>query len=253
MKNVPKLNVSYWLIMLLCTTMGELIGNLLSRNFQLGYTQGALLDICIFSMTILVFMSFKLKNEICYWVLILMGNIGGTNLADWVTLEPLDNDKKWGFLKPLELGTKLGSLAVLGSLTIVLLVRYGFSKKGNGEGTAISVLYWLAILLSSTFGTTSGDLITNDTPLGAFGGSIFLLVTLAFVYAAYTLKKIKMPAAYWSALVLMHPVGATIGNYVSKPIGLNLGNVYTNVVMAVLFALIYAVDSRLTTKPMQSV
>lgn len=253
MKNVPKLNVSYWLIMLLCTTMGELIGNLLSRNFQLGYTQGALLDICIFCATILVFMSFRLKNEICYWVLILMGNIGGTNLADWVTLEPLDNDKKWGFLKPLELGTKFGSLAVLGALAIVLLFRYGFSKKSKGEGTATSVLYWLAILLSSTFGTTSGDLITNDTPLGAFGGSIFLLINLAVVYAAYSLKKIKMPTTYWSALVLMHPVGATIGNYVSKPIGLNLGNVYTNVVMAVLFALIYVVDSRLTTKPMASI
>lgn len=252
MKNVPKLNVSYWLIMLLCTTMGELIGNLLSRNFQLGYTQGALLDVCIFSATILVFMSFRLKNEICYWVLILMGNIGGTNLADWVTLEPLDNDKKWGFLKPLELGTKLGSLAVLVSLAVVLLVRYGFSKKNKGEGTATSVLYWLAILLSSTFGTTSGDLITNDTPLGAFWGSIFLLITLAVVYAAYVLKKVKTPTAYWSALVLMHPVGATIGNYVSKPIGLNFGNVYTNVVMIVLFALIYVMDSRLTTKPMES-
>jgi uncharacterized membrane-anchored protein len=145
---------------------------------------------------------------------------------------------------------KLGSLAVLGSLALVLLVRYGFSKKSKGEGTAVTVLYWLAILLSSTFGTTSGDPITNDTPLGAFGGSVFLLITLALVFAAYSFKKIKAQAAYWSALVLMRPVGATIGNYVSKPIGLNLDNVYTNIVMIALFAVIYLADSRLTTLPM---
>lgn len=247
MGNLPKLNTGYWLLMLLCTTMGELIGNLLSRNFQLGYTQGAMLDVCVFGVTIFLFMAFKLKNEICYWTLILMGNIGGTNLADWVTLDPLENDKKWGFLKPLQLGTKLGSTAVMAALVVVLLIRF-FSVKRRGAQTILAgVLYWAAILLSSTFGTTSGDLITNDTPLGAFYGSIFLLVLLAIVFAAYRAKKLNFPSAYWSALVLMHPVGATIGNYISKPIGLNLGNVYTNIAMIVMFGVIYVADSRFTT------
>ena len=93
MKNLPRLNVSYWALMLICTTMGELIGNLLSRNFALGYTQGAILDVCVFAVMIFLDLIFKLKKDIFYWALILMGNIGGTNLADWVTLDPLDNDK----------------------------------------------------------------------------------------------------------------------------------------------------------------
>lgn len=239
MNTLPKLNLKYWLMMLLCTTMGELIGNLLSRNFALGYTQGAVLDICIFAIMIFLFISFKLKNEIFYWFLILMGNIGGTNLADWVTLDPLDNDKKWGWLQPLQLGTKLGSLVVLGSLIVVLILRLFAQKKWSENNNLTLNLYWVAILFSSTFGTTSGDFITNDTPFGALGGSIFLMVLLIVIYFGYKIQKVNKTTAYWLSLVLMHPVGATIGNWISKPIGLNLGNIYTNVTMALLFTIIF--------------
>lgn len=231
--------------MLICTTMGELIGNFLSRNLELGYTKGAILDVCIFGAMIFTFLLFKLKSDIYYWILILMGNIGGTNLADWVTLEPLDNDKKWGVLKPLELGTKYGSLVVMGALLLVLIVRYAIVKKRDEDSVFSNVFYWLAILLSSTFGTTSGDFITNDTPFGALGGSILLLALIAIVYAALKFRWINQLAAYWFALVLMHPVGATIGNYISKPIGLDLGNVYTNVVLVILFVMIYLNNTRL--------
>lgn len=244
MTNLPKLNINYWLLMLLCTTMGELIGNLLSRNFELGYTKGAIIDICIYGALIFAFLFLKLKHEIFYWILILMGNIGGTNLADWVTLEPLANDKTWGWLQPLQLGTQLGSLAVLGSLILVLVVRYFIVSRSSEESVFSRIFYWAAIILSSTFGTTSGDFITNDTPFGALGGSILLLVLLSIMFVAYKKGFIRQAAAYWSALVLMHPVGATIGNWVSKPIGLDLGNVYTNLAMAILFAVIFIADGR---------
>jgi uncharacterized membrane-anchored protein len=244
MKNIPKLNANYWMMMLLCTTMGELIGNLLSRNLALGYTQGAVLDVIVLAGMIGAFVFFKLQNEIFYWVLILMGNIGGTNLADWVTLDPLDNDKTWGILQPLQLGTKMGSLVVMGSLVLVLLIRLLIVKRRGENNIWTFLCYWIAILLSSTFGTTSGDFITNDTPLGALGGSIFLLFVLALVFGAYKVRRVGASTAYWSALVLMHPVGATIGNWVSKPIGLNLGNIYTNVAMVALFIVIYLINSR---------
>ncbi|MBS1962953.1 MAG: hypothetical protein JST04_12110 [Bdellovibrionales bacterium] len=244
MKNLPKLNPSYWILMLICTTMGELIGNLISRNFEFGYTKGALIDVCVFSILIISVLSFKLRHDFFYWLLILAGNIGGTNLADWVTLEPLENDRKWAALQPLQLGTRAGSLAVLGALVSVLLVRYVFVRRRGEASIAAGVLYWGAILISSTFGTTSGDFITNDTPLGAFGGSVALLVLLIGVFAAFRRGWLALAPAYWAALVLMHPVGATIGNYVSKPIGLNLGNVSTNLFLVAIFGLIFANETR---------
>ena len=244
MIRIPKLNVNYWTMMLLCTTMGELIGNLLSRNLALGYTQGAVLDICIFFAMILGCFIFRLRNAIFYWTLILMGNIGGTNLADWVTLDPLENDKTWGMLQPLQLGTKLGSLAVLGSLILILFTRLIIVKRKHKNGILSAILYWIAILLSSTFGTTSGDFLTNDTPFGALGGSILLIVILGFIFVAHKGSRLNSATAYWSALVLMHPVGATLGNWISKPIGLNLGNIYTNIVMIVLFGIVFTANTR---------
>ena len=73
-----------------------------------------------------------------------------------------------------------------------------------------------------------------------------LLIVLLCVFAAYKKRIMSEAAAYWAALVLMHPVGATIGNWVSKPIGLNLGNVYTNVFMIILFFVICTRDGRLS-------
>jgi uncharacterized membrane-anchored protein len=244
MNNIPRLNTSYWLLMLICTTMGELLGNLISRNFELGYTQGALADIFVFSAMIFVVLFFKMKTDIAYWLLILMGNIGGTNLADWVTLDPLANDMKWGFLKPLELGTEWGSVAVMTALVMTLVARSYFSKNKSEDSFISSTFYWIAILLSSTFGTTSGDFITNDTPLGAFGGSLFLLGLIVLVFFAYKYGRIARSSAYWLCLVLMHPVGATLGNYVSKPIGLNLGNVVTNEALIAIFILIFFFNRR---------
>lgn len=231
-------------MMLLCTTMGELIGNLISRNFELGYTQGALLDILIFALAIAVSFIIKIKSDIYYWLLILLGNIGGTNIADWVTLEPLSIDKTWGILKPLELGTQVGSLAVLGTLCSILILRSTIIRKTNESHPSSFIFYWLAILLSSTFGTTSGDFITNDTPLGAFYGSIALLILLVIVRSLYKKNRLSGFATYWVALILMHPIGATIGNYVSKPIGLNLGNVYTNAALVILFTILYLQNTK---------
>jgi len=235
MNHLPKLTVYYWIMMLLCTTMGELIGNLISRNLELGYTKGAVINVVIFAFVVSLFVTLKLFNDIFYWLLILVGNIGGTNLADWVTLEPLANDITWGFLAPLQLGTVSGSLAVMGALILVLIVHYGAAKISARETVFVMVTYWSAILFSSTFGTTSGDFITNDTPLGALGGSLLLLSLLAITFLLFKKNIVTKPIAYWSALVLLHPVGATIGNWVSKPIGLDLGNVWTNVFMIALF------------------
>jgi uncharacterized membrane-anchored protein len=244
MIQLPKLNTYYWMMMLLCTTMGELIGNLLSRNFELGYTQGAVLDLLVFAAMIAALLVFRIQNQIFYWVLILMGNIGGTNLADWVTLDPLASDKAWGIFQPLQLGTKVGSLVVLASLVLILIARTVVIHKKLKAPMIVAILYWMAILMSSTFGTTSGDFITNDTPLGALWGSIALMALLTVVWMATKIKKLNPIAAYWIALVLMHPVGATLGNWISKPIGLNLGNINTNLVMIILFLGLYWTNQR---------
>ena len=58
-------------------------------------------------------------------------------------------------------------------------------------------------------------------------------------------------AFYWAAIVIIHPIGATIGNYISKPIGLNLGNVWTSVFLIILFILLFNYDKKYSLQPIE--
>lgn len=235
MIKLPKINFNYWLLMILATTIGEIVGNLISRNLGLGYSTGSILLISAFAVLLAVVIGAKLQHPVWYWVLIIMGNIAGTNMADFVTITPLN------------LGTIWGSLLVMAVLSFILIIWRVTSPNSSvekGLTKTTVVLYWLAILFSSTFGTTSGDFLSNDTPLGALGGSILLLAILAIIVVLVLYTQISRQLCYWMALVVMHPVGATIGNYISKPAGLNLGNVWTSVVLIIMFIFIYLVGAK---------
>ncbi|NHN24979.1 hypothetical protein FIA58_004740 [Flavobacterium jejuense] len=229
MINIPKPTKTYWFLMIIATTIGEIVGNYISRDLGLGYKMGSIILGTLFLASIFYTLFSKNKNAILYWLLIIIGNIGGTNIADLICID-------------LNLGTINGSLLVLGTL-LLLIFLMKLVKKENFNMQLF--LYWMAIIVSSTFGTTSGDFLTNDTPLGAFGGSIFLFVLLLISVLLVSLKRISSTFFYWTALIIIHPIGATIGNYISKPIGLNLGNIWTSVFLIVLFILLFVYDKKM--------
>lgn len=226
MKNVPKVNLIYWVLMIIATTTGEIVGNLISRDMGLGYQTGAIILVSIYLFLTVIYVTKSNTNDLFYWLLIVIGNIGGTNIADLICID-------------MNLGTIYGSLIVI--VTLLLLIFLIKMQRDKHERIK-HFLYWLAIITSSTFGTTSGDLLTNDTPLGAAGGTIFLFIILAIVTYLFTRKIISETAFYWSAIVIIHPIGATFGNYISKPIGLDFGNVWTSVVLVLTFVVVYVVN-----------
>ena len=230
MIQLPKINVKYWVLMVLATTIGEIVGNLISRNLGLGYSTGSIILISSYIMALTAVVLMSKQSHLVYWFLIILGNIAGTNCADFITIEPL------------KLGTIYGSILVMGVLTTILVVWKLTSPKSsidNGLTKTTFYLYWFAILTSSTFGTTSGDFLSNDTSLGAGGGTILLIGILAIIALLTTYTKISKEICYWLALVVIHPIGATIGNYISKPAGLNFGNIWTSVVLVILFVIIF--------------
>jgi uncharacterized membrane-anchored protein len=219
--------------MICATTFGEIFGNLVSRDLGLGYSVGSTLLIGLFVVTLVSVLAFRVRDEKVYWALILLGNIAGTDTADLVT-------------RTLDLGNVYGSACVLGVLCLIfagwqLLKPRSDAEAGMTRGS--EALYWVAILTSSTFGTTFGDFLSSDTPLGSSGGTILLLGLLSLTGALVKLTSINRSFCYWFALVVMHPVGATAGNFISKPEGWNLGNVWTSVALAVGFLVLYQLRS----------
>jgi uncharacterized membrane-anchored protein len=227
MKNIPKINFVYWVLMIIATTTGEIVGNYISRDLGLGYKIGAIILVSVFTLSIVYTIFSKKFNQLFYWFLIILGNIGGTNIADLICID-------------LKLGTIVGSLLVIGSFLIILLAIKLLSKNLTPiNEMKIEFLYWFAILTSSTFGTTSGDFLSNDTPLGADGGSVLLIFLLLNSILFLHFKKISNNVFYWLAIIIIHPIGATFGNYISKPAGLDFGNVWTSIFLITLFFIVY--------------
>lgn len=218
--------------MIIATTTGEIVGNYISRDLGLGYKIGSILLISSYVFAILFSILLEKFNQVFYWLLIILGNIGGTNIADLICID-------------LNLGTIFGSLLVISAFLIILLAIKIISKKTTKNGNRkVEFLYWFAILTSSTFGTTSGDFLSNDTPLGADGGTILLIVLLIITVLFLRFKLISKDLFYWLAIIIIHPIGATFGNYISKPAGLNFGNVLTSISLLILFALVYSVNQK---------
>jgi uncharacterized membrane-anchored protein len=236
MKNLPKINFIYWLLMIIATTTGEIVGNYISRDLDLGYKIGAMILVTTFCISITYSIFANKIPELYYWLLIIIGNIGGTNIADLICID-------------LKLGTIWGSLLVISAFLILLLLIKIISKnKDEVSNIKVEYLYWFAILTSSTFGTTSGDFLSNDTPLGADGGTILLTVLLLLFIALQHFKVISKDFFYWLAIIIIHPIGATFGNYISKPAGLNFGNVWTSVFLILLFLIVFFTKPKIKTK-----
>ena len=227
MKNIPKVNLIYWILMIIATTTGEIVGNYISRDLGLGYKIGASILGTLYVATIIYSFFPNKISSIFYWFLIILGNICGTNIADLICID-------------LKLGTILGSLLVISVFLVILFLMKWIAKKKNIIAERkVQFLYWMAILSSSTFGTTSGDFLSNDTPLGADGGTILLIILLLISVILLRFKKISTAVFYWIAIIVIHPIGATFGNYISKPAGLNFGNVWTSICLILLFFIIY--------------
>lgn len=227
MKNIPKVNFTYWILMIIATTTGEIVGNYISRDLGLGYKIGASILGTLYVATILYSLFRNKLNPIFYWFLIILGNICGTNIADLICID-------------LKLGTILGSLLVIAVFLLLLILMKWVSKnKSEIAEKKLEFFYWMAILSSSTFGTTSGDFLSNDTPLGADGGTILLIILLVISTLLLKLKIMSNEIFYWVAIILIHPIGATFGNYISKPVGLDFGNVWTSICLIFLFFTVY--------------
>lgn len=238
MKNVSLhdvviVNVKFWILIMLATTIGEILGNFISRDLGLGYITGSIILLSSFFITVILAIAYKKQHHLIFWVLIILGNVSGTDLADFIT-------------RSLDLGNLNGSLLVLFVLTLLLLNLNYFKNKVGNFSKVIEVMFWLAILTSGSLGTTFGDFLSSDTPLGSANGTILMLVTLGILGLLSLKTNFSKVAAYWLAIIVVHVIGATFGNYISKPEGLDLGNVVTGLVLILSFSIFLSLPNKNT-------
>ena len=242
---VPAVTLGFWLIKILATTLGETAGDTLSMTW-LGETtphaihswfSGYLIGSAVFGLLLVVLMWVQIKarsfNPWLYWATIAASTTAGTTLADFAD-------------RSLGIGYPGGSLVLLACVLSSLFAWYrsmGTVDVNTVSGPRAETFYWITITFSQTLGTALGDWIADSGPGYSGGALIFgtgLLLLVALCYAT----NLSRVALFWAAFILTRPLGATVGDFLDKPVakgGLEFSRPLASAVLAVVIVLLIVV------------
>ena len=246
LNKVPEVTLAFWIIKIAATTLGETGGDTVTMTLHWGYLAGTLL----FVVALLVLVGFQIAarrfHPFLYWATIIASTTFGTTMADFAD-------------RSLGIGYTGGSSILLACLLATLGLWYWTlgSISVDTVGTPkVEVFYWAAITFSQTLGTALGDWMANSTGLGYEGGALVFGAALAIVAAVYYWTSVSRVTLFWTAFILTRPLGATVGDFLDKPVshgGLALSRPLASAIIAVFIVLcVLVLPQRAGSHPGQS-
>jgi uncharacterized membrane-anchored protein len=224
---VPQVTLMFWVIKILATTLGETGGDAVTMTLNLGYAVGSLIFLAFFAVTLGAQVKSKKYHPFFYWAVVVATTTVGTTMSDY-------------FDRTLGLGYIKSSIILFCGVLIILFIWHRVMGRIEYEHIANrrdEIFYWVTILVSNTLGTALGDFVATDTGLGFEKGALVFAGLIALVAAAHFFTKISTSVLFWSAYVLTRPLGATLGDTLTKPFadgGLNLSRITSSLVIAAL-------------------
>lgn len=226
---VPAVTLAFWAIKILATTLGETGGDALSMQLGLGYAVSTLIFLAFFAVTAAAQIAGRRFHPLAYWACVVATTTVGTTTSDY-------------FDRTLGLGYVASSGILLAGVVAVLIAwRATTGSIGVDRITSRTDegFYWLTILVSNTLGTALGDFTADDLGAGFEGGALIFAGLIALVAALNAFTRVPKPILFWVAYVLTRPLGATLGDTLTKPLhdgGLNLDRIAASLVILVLMA-----------------
>ncbi|WP_131784387.1 COG4705 family protein [Protofrankia symbiont of Coriaria ruscifolia] len=229
---IPQITLFFWITKIVATTLGETGGDLLSQTLKVGYAVSSMIFIGLFMISLVTQVRADSLHPGLYWTAILTTSMAGTTISDFMN-------------RTAGLGYTRGALVLV---TILLLVFMVWRYSGHSfDVTRIvtfkgEMLYWTAILVSNTLGTSLGDFLSDSSGLGYAGGAILIWSLLLLIASARYHRRVPNTLLFWMAFVLTRPMGATLGDFFTKPTvkgGLGYGTAGSSMILlAVLVVLI---------------
>jgi uncharacterized membrane-anchored protein len=233
---VPRVTVAFWAIKILATTLGETGGDALSMTMQLGYALSTLVFLAFFAVTLVFQLRSRKYHPTAYWAVVVATTTVGTTASDY-----FDRTLALGYVR---------SSAVLFCAVVAVLVLWRWAMGAISVDPVLTAAdeayYWVTILVSNTLGTALGDFTATTLGLGFQGGALVFSCLLAVVASIYLVTRRAPGVFFWAAYVLTRPLGATLGDTLTKPIGdggLNLGRITSSLVIAGAMVVILAATS----------
>jgi uncharacterized membrane-anchored protein len=223
LNKVPEITLYFWVIKILCTTVGETFADNLNENLGLGLSGTSyLMGACLIAVLIFQFRSKRYIPGI-YWLAVVLISVVGTLVSDNLV-------ENYGVALQT---TTIAFAAIL----ITVFASWYANEKTLSVHTIFTTrregFYWLAILFTFALGTSAGDYLSEQLELGyltalaIFAGAIVLVMILHFGL------KLNAILSFWLAYILTRPLGASIGDYLASPTeegGLGLGTNLTSII-----------------------
>jgi uncharacterized membrane-anchored protein len=221
LNKVPEVTVYFWVIKVLCTTVGETASDYLSDNVGLGLTKTTFITGALLVAVLVAQFSLRRYVPLVYWAAVVLISIVGTQITDNLT----DN-----------LGVSLVITTIVFSVALACVFAIWYASERTLSIHTIFTtrregFYWLAVLFTFALGTAAGDLTAERLNLGYLVALLLFAGAIALVAVAHYLFKLGPVTAFWMAYILTRPLGASIGDYLSQPRkdgGLGLGTTETS-------------------------
>lgn len=241
LNKVARITLFFWILKILATTLGEVLGDFFSMTLNIGYIFSLLITLVLFLIVLIWQLRQEKFHAPIYWLVIIGTTTVGTEISDLMD-------------RTLGLGYALGSLILFSCLLIVLFIwhrRIGQIKVYPITERRVELYYWIAILVSNSLGTAFGDFLSDNLGLSYLTGAAITAGIIILVVLLHYLTSINEILLFWIAFIFTRPFGATFGDFLTKPIekgGLNFSRGIAALATALLMAIIMYFSQRSTHK-----
>ena len=243
LSKVPAVTLGFWIIKIAATTLGETGGDTVTMTMDLGYLTGTAIFLAVLIALVAIQIAARKFHPFLYWATIIASTTLGTTLADFAD-------------RSLGIGYTGGSAVLFAGVLGVLALWYkseGSVSVDTVSTPKVEAYYWATITLSQTLGTALGDWMADTSGLGYLGGAAVFLAALAVVVALYYRTDISRVLLFWAAFILTRPLGATVGDFLDKPLdegGLDFSRPLASVILVVfIVACILLIPQKAGTHP----
>ncbi|MBG6075284.1 hypothetical protein [Polaromonas sp. CG_9.11] len=220
LNKVPQVTLSFWIIKIMCTTVGETGADFLAINAGLGQNLTRAIMAALLTAALLVQLRKRRYTPWIYWLTVVLVSIVGTQITDLLT----DGLGVSLYISTSVFAALLAAIfAVWYAVEHTLSVHEIFTRKRE-------LFYWSAILCTFALGTAAGDLATEALHLGFTWGLVAFGALIAATYTAWRLGG-NAVLTFWIAYILTRPLGASLGDLLTQAKsygGLGLGAMWTS-------------------------
>lgn len=232
LNKVPEVTLSFWVIKILSTTVGETGADFLAVDVGLGAGVTTVGMAVLLAVALFTQLRTRAYTPWIYWLTVVLVSIVGTQITDVLT-DILD----------VSLYTSTVVFSVL--LAINFAVWYAIERNLSIRDIVTprrELFYWATVLCTFALGTAAGDLATEALGLGFTLGAVIFGVLIAVTFAAWRLGG-NVVLTFWIAYILTRPFGASLGDLLTQAKtygGLGMGAAWTSAIFLCVILILVA-------------